>query len=64
MAKDNLRDRARALGERARALIDRITPEEVERAQADAEEPGADHDAQALDAAREAIRRRAGRSPG
>lgn len=53
-----MRDKARALGERARALLDRVTPDEVERAQADAEVLGADHEAQARDAARGAIRRR------
>lgn len=58
-----MRDRARALSERTRALLDRVIPEEVERAQADAEAPSADHDARARDAARQMIRRRSGQSP-
>lgn len=61
MAKDKLRDRMRALGTRARALLGRVTEEEVQRAECDSDTYSGDLDTRAQQAAQEAIRRRKAR---
>ncbi|CAA9370539.1 MAG: hypothetical protein AVDCRST_MAG68-5712 [uncultured Gemmatimonadetes bacterium] len=58
MAKDNTRDGTQPLGDRAGALLGRVTPEEVERARSDAEKSEPEVDALARAAAEKAMRQR------
>jgi hypothetical protein len=53
VAKDNMRDRIRALGGRARALLGRVTAEEIQHAEADSEPLDVEIETRAQVAARE-----------